>query len=83
MRVRRRRVLQAVLRTILPWPSRTVRRARVHEAQRGAAHEQRRTVAAWKLENEIREIVRENHFAYSIAEGLWRAHRPQEGSAAE
>lgn len=63
-----------MLAAILPWPERSVRRARVDAARRGAEQARRKAEEASEVKSDLYRILRENHIAQAIVEDIIKSH---------
>jgi len=60
---------------LLPWSHRTERAASLHSAAAEKEHSLRNADAATKLEQQIRRLAAENHFAETLAAQIITRHR--------
>lgn len=61
--------------SVLPWPSRSQRRAAVARA-RGEKEKSRRSAAhAAAVRDDITSLAERNHFAYKVAQQIIQRHR--------
>ena len=59
-----------MLAIILPWPTRRERKARVAAAQAAARQAERKKDDAQHVRHDLEKILRQNHFAQVIVDGL-------------
>jgi hypothetical protein len=71
------RKVQEMFQAILPWPSRTERVAAIEAAREENQKSQNLAAHAKKIEDQIKRIARENHFADSIAQQIMRRREEQ------
>lgn len=57
----------------LPWPSRAERREALATARQGAEEARRKADEAGALRQDLVRILRRNHFAQAVVEGLMEA----------
>jgi hypothetical protein len=57
---------------IFPWPSRAERRARIELAREKAGQAKEKAEEAAAISGDLQRILKENHFAQTIVEGLMR-----------
>jgi hypothetical protein len=73
--------LRRVMDSLLPWPSRSQRRAAVDRA-RGEKEQSLRSAAhAAAVRDDITSLAERNHFAAAIAEQITRRHAQGNGGA--
>lgn len=62
--------VHSVAATVLPWPTRAERRANIIAARKGAEQAERKVAEAENVKHDLEVILRENHFAQTIVDGL-------------
>ena len=67
-----------MVNAVLPWAPRAERKAAVARARRDADCAARRARKAQQLEEDLRRVLADNHFAQIISQGI-TGHREQGG----
>lgn len=62
--------VHSVTATILPWPTRKERKASIRAARDGAEEAERKVADAENVKHDLDKILRQNHFAQVIVDGL-------------
>lgn len=65
-----RKWVRRMYAAILPWPARSERKARVAAAKLGAEQAERKKEDAEHVKEDLERILRQNHFAQVIVDGL-------------
>lgn len=60
---------------LLPWPSRTERKASICRAEAETAESRRKVQQSRQVSEDLRRILARNHFAQTILEGLMNQPR--------
>lgn len=62
---------------VFPWQPRSERKAQIQEARGKAAEAEVKVQEAYTIVRDLNRILRENHFAEAIVEGLMEGRRQQ------
>ena len=71
--------MKRTARWLLPWPSRSERKAAIRRAEEGTAESRRKAQQARKVSDDLHNILERNHFAQILMEGLMAHHHGKDG----
>ena len=77
--MRAREVLRRAAKVLRPWPVQRDRKAAISAARQEKEHSLARAEHAAEIEQQIRHLARDNHFAAAIAEQIISTHRNRGG----